>query len=145
MKPELGTSPCFSPEAVPAATPVSSSASPSAWTGAMEGISNGLRHLRSCPNYNPCVPGSKTCSCCLPFGCCFYKSHPKLTNSPCHEPESRVQQTPLSSHRQSHSCGSRNQLQTLPAVIICAGSMLELCCWCGACGVTSFLFLPIAG
>lgn len=109
----------------------------------MEGISNGLRHLISYPG----VLGSKACSCCLPFGCCFCKSHPKLINSPCHEPKSRVQQRLSSSRRQSRSHSSRSQLQTFPAVIWAsalaaqAGSVLELCCWSGACGVTS-LWLP---
>lgn len=109
----------------------------------MEGISNGLRHLISYPG----VLGSKACSCCLPFGCCFCKSHPKLINSPCHEPKSRVQQRLSSSRRQSRSHSSRSQLQTFPAVIWAsalaaqAESVLELCCWSGACGVTS-LWLP---
>lgn len=42
-------------------------------------------------------PRCPCCSCCLPIGCCLCKSHPKLINSPCHEPKSRVQQTPSSS------------------------------------------------
>lgn len=39
-------------------------------------------------------------SYCLPFGCCFCKSHPKLVNSPRQKSKSRVQQA-LASFRRS--------------------------------------------
>lgn len=62
----------------------SSSASPSSWTA--EGTSAGLRRL---------IGGSR----CLPFGCCFCKSHPKFANSPRQKPKSGVRQAPASSCR----------------------------------------------